>query len=153
MTENLCGSCTLCCKIMAVDELQKPRNQWCGHCDKGRGCKIYDERPQSCRDFECVWLLSQKHDPAPPSPLPPELRPDRSKVVLAMSTSGKALIAHVDPGYPTAWREGPMARFLDAMIANDVPVIVAVGEKRTWLSREHGILDVPMDESVPETMG
>ena len=38
-----CGTCTLCCKVMAIAALKKPMNKWCEFCDKGAGCKIYPE--------------------------------------------------------------------------------------------------------------
>jgi len=51
-----CGTCTLCCKVLAVDELKKPHGKWCAHCKTGQGCGIYDTRPAECRDFRCTWL-------------------------------------------------------------------------------------------------
>ena len=32
-----CDSCTACCKIMKVRELDKPANTWCAHCAIGEG--------------------------------------------------------------------------------------------------------------------
>ena len=68
-----CGSCTACCKALEVVELTKPLGKWCQHCSIGKGCKIYAERPQSCRDFRCEWLkgLGEEED-----------RPDRIRVIL-----------------------------------------------------------------------
>ena len=66
-----CGECRLCCKIMGVPELDKPMNVWCKHvCNTG--CSIYEKRPQSCRDFVCVWLGGLT---------PEKERPDKVKVV------------------------------------------------------------------------
>src|SRR4051812_14872278 len=48
-----CGTCTLCCKVAAVEELNKPNGVWCSHCLSGKRCTIYDQRPQSCRSFYC----------------------------------------------------------------------------------------------------
>ena len=56
-----CGSCTLCCKVVGVAELKKPADVWCGHCNKAKGCKIYDTRPLECRTFYCLFLLLQNH--------------------------------------------------------------------------------------------
>ena len=91
-----CGGCTACCKIMAITELDKPAHQWCAHCDIGKGCNIYGDRPQSCRDFECVWLQ------AGPEVLDDSFRPDRVKVVF--TASGDKLVAHCDPA-SSAWRQ------------------------------------------------
>lgn len=93
-----CGSCTLCCKTVAVAELAKPAGAWCTHCRPSRGCSIYDARPAGCRDFHCEWLRSEK--------LGPEWRPDRAKFSLMVTASGH-LSACVDPGFPSAWRQPP----------------------------------------------
>lgn len=50
-----CGGCTVCCTIMPVVELRKTARQACDHATE-TGCAIHPERPQSCRDFLCVWL-------------------------------------------------------------------------------------------------
>ncbi len=62
-----CGLCTACCTVMQVSDIQKPAGQRCRHA--GKGCGIYDDRPQSCRGFTCLWLadvasvLSAEHRP------------------------------------------------------------------------------------------
>lgn len=40
-----CAGCTLCCKLLAVEALAKPRAKWCPHCDSKQGCTIYETRP------------------------------------------------------------------------------------------------------------
>lgn len=62
-----CGSCTLCCELTRVPELDKPEWKLCDNCSVG--CNIYDERPQSCRDYQCAWSLGD---------LPDNTRPDIS---------------------------------------------------------------------------
>jgi hypothetical protein len=51
-----CGDCTACCTVLAVHELRKPMRWACDHVACG-GCRVYDIRPKSCRDFNCQWLL------------------------------------------------------------------------------------------------
>jgi len=51
---RICGSCTGCCTALGVTELQKPVDTPCAHACGG--CKIYDARPRSCRDYSCAWL-------------------------------------------------------------------------------------------------
>ncbi len=56
----------MCCKTHGVIELQKPAGQWCGNCKIGKGCNIYEERPGSCHDFVCAWLMGfglSEHSP------------------------------------------------------------------------------------------
>jgi len=50
-----CGTCTACCTVLAVAELQKPARWACDHVDCA-SCGIYEQRPQACRDFNCAWL-------------------------------------------------------------------------------------------------
>ena len=67
-----CGGCTACCKTHGVAELKKPGGTICPHCDVGSSCKIYAERPESCRVFRCSWLLGLGLE---------EYRPDKTGVV------------------------------------------------------------------------
>ena len=87
-----CGPCSLCCKVMAIKELAKPANVWCGHAKKGRGCDTYPTRPDSCRGFSCLWLAS--------TIAPLALRPDKIHGVLVSTPDGHHIVLHEDPGYP-----------------------------------------------------
>jgi hypothetical protein len=130
---RVCGSCTLCCKLLTVPDLEpaKPRDVWCEHCLQGTGCGIYERRPQSCRVFDCVWLQRPG--------LPDTLRPDRCKVVLTTIEAERALVAQVDPGYPDAWRRPEIARLLKLNLGKGIKVMVRVGETVRVL----GIADLP----------
>jgi hypothetical protein len=130
MTVNHCGSCTLCCKLLGIPELDKPQDLWCKHCAVGTGCRIYENRPASCRNFECLWLQSQKEA----KPLPPALRPDKSKMVLTFSQDRKDVMGYCDPSAPHAWKEAAMFRLLD--------VISRQGQRVMFgNSRDHFVLD------------
>src|SRR5690348_640573 len=76
-----CGTCTLCCKVAAVDEISKPNGVWCRHCTKGRRCSVYEVRPLSCRSFYCQWMLERS--------LGPEWKPERAKFALVRTDSGR----------------------------------------------------------------
>lgn len=118
-----CGTCTLCCKTLRVDELGKPGNSWCAHCSVGKGCEIYNDRPQSCRDFECVWLQSQRH-----GKLPLELRPDQSRVLMTATTDGNRLVFVVDPSRPDAANRPAVRRLIDKLVRDGRPPLVVPGE-------------------------
>jgi hypothetical protein len=94
-----CGSCSLCCKVVSIEEFNKPAGKWCQHCKPGNGCGIHAMRPFVCRSFYCEWMISKG--------LGPEWRPERAKFLLSKSGELVHLIAHVDPGYPSAWRASP----------------------------------------------
>lgn len=52
---RVCGSCTACCTVMRVHELEKGAYEACTHVSEA-GCGIHADRPGSCRTFECQWL-------------------------------------------------------------------------------------------------
>ena len=62
--ERACGTCTLCCKLMEVRDLGKDDGVWCKHVLQGRGCGIYQTRPESCRTFLCGWISTEALDEA-----------------------------------------------------------------------------------------
>lgn len=127
-----CDTCTLCCKLLGVDEVESPAGQWCQHCDRaGGGCRIYNKRPDPCRTFECVWLKSQTM----PTPLNPALRPDRCHVVLTTTKDGTGVVAHVDPGRPDAWQRGPISSLLHRAMVGGKQVIIVTGDQRRMLCR------------------
>jgi hypothetical protein len=131
MSENLCGSCTLCCKVLSIEELGKVQGVWCEHCKPGTGCGAYATRPPSCQQFECLWLQTQKD---PVAKFPPNLRPDRCHVVLVTLDEGQALVAHVDPAYPDAYQTGGLGHLVKSFRDRREGVIVVTGQKQKLLT-------------------
>jgi hypothetical protein len=84
---------------MGVAEIDKPRGAWCPHCERGKGCGIYADRPGGCRAFLCGWLTNPRFGP--------EWKPDRSKIVITVGRDGNGLGFQCDPGFPEAWRKEP----------------------------------------------
>lgn len=128
LSARSCGSCTLCCKVMSIDELAKPQGVWCPHCSPGRGCDIYGTHPPTCQGFRCGWLTQ--------SDFPDDARPDRSKVVLEIDSSGSRIIARCDPGFPFAWQREPIYGQLKGWARrgwNSRNLVVAITNRRLWL--------------------
>lgn len=94
-----CDSCTMCCKLLSIEVLEKPRAVWCTHCDKKRGCKIYDERPVACRTFYCGWRRIAHLDE--------RWKPSQSKFLINYEAAHKRIALHVDPDRMGTWREAP----------------------------------------------
>lgn len=73
MAVSKCGSCTLCCDLLKIPEVDSDYGELCKHCDLNKGCKIYEDRPEACREFECCWLQMET--------VGIELRPDKCGVI------------------------------------------------------------------------
>lgn len=138
-----CGPCTLCCKVMGIKEghvttdtetgeethvltFVKEKDQWCQHASSRQGCRIYETRPQACRDFECLWLQGRfgGGDPA--------FRPDKIHAVLIPTTDRKNLVIHEDPGYRGHARTALRDIIKDIISDPDRYVIVVSGTERKF---------------------
>ncbi len=64
--ERSCEGCTACCEVLPIrtEKLDKPANQLCPHCVDGKGCTVYDIRPDVCRGFYCGWFFLPDLSPA-----------------------------------------------------------------------------------------
>lgn len=89
----------MCCKLLAVQELGKEMGEPCPHTLKGRGCGIYERRPQSCRAFNCLWLTT--------GDMPDYWKPDKCKIVVAGDETGTLVNIIVSAGYEEAWKKQP----------------------------------------------
>ena len=81
-SKRQCGSCTLCCKLLAVPAIEKPAGKWCQYCERSKGCGIYDVRPAGCRTFNCMWLQGAWLDSD---------RPDQIHVVFGINETPQPL--------------------------------------------------------------
>lgn len=105
VTGRHCGGCTLCCFILGIDapDLIKPPDSKCKHCAAGKGCTIYDHRPDLCRSFYCKWLI----DPS----LDDTWYPPTARIVINMVSnadgSNPCLVFEVDPRRADRWLKTP----------------------------------------------
>lgn len=126
MTKRTCGDCTLCCRLVPLEELDKPAGQRCEHQCRA-GCRIYDHRPMSCALWNCRWLVND--DTA-------ELRrPDRSHYVIDImpdyvratnndrpqdpARTIPVIQIWIDPAYPDAHRDPALRAYIDRQGARD----------------------------------
>lgn len=119
--DRRCGGCTLCCKLMPVQELEKPANAVCKFQRSGKGCTVHKQRaqPSSCAIWACGWLTNDDADEL--------MRPDRSRYVIDPSPdfveavdneSGKVTRIEVvqiwcDPAHPNAHRDPALRAWID----------------------------------------
>jgi hypothetical protein len=128
-----CGTCTLCCKVLSIGELGKPQGEWCRHCDIGRSCKVYDDRPSECRTFYCgylTWPMTDDH-----------WVPARCKMVIVSELDGNRVAIHVDPGRPNAWREQPyydeIKQWAVFAARDALQVVVCIGKRAIVILPDH----------------
>jgi uncharacterized protein len=112
-----CGSCTACCELLEVVELKKPRGVLCQHCTIGKGCAIYETRPEVCRDYECGWLA---HDY-----IPDELRPDRCGFILDTTHDKRVMLIHVNERKMREQRRRvtQLYKFAERIVRSGKPVV------------------------------
>lgn len=70
-----CGQCTACCRALEIKALGKPAGVLCQH-STGTACGIYEERPEACARWHCLWRRI--------GALPDALRPDRLGVLFSL---------------------------------------------------------------------
>ena len=70
-----CGTCSMCCKALPTFELAKPPATPCPFQVQGQvgSCSCYDTRPQTCKDFSCLWLVTD---------LPEEFSPEKTHCIM-----------------------------------------------------------------------
>jgi len=82
LSKRSCGTCSACCTVLGVEEIDKPVDEPCKHLAT-KGCAIYATRPQSCRDYHCLWRAGV---------LDGEARPDRLGIVIDVSNDQPDLL-------------------------------------------------------------
>jgi hypothetical protein len=102
-----CDGCTLCCKLMKITALDKPRLTWCTHCEIGVGCKIYEQRPGECARFYCGYRLDAR--------LGEEWRPADCGLLVSYEAQAKRVNVLVDSVNPEAWKAEPFYSQIKAM--------------------------------------
>jgi hypothetical protein len=145
MSDRSCGSCSLCCKLLAIESIAKEPGVWCAHFKKGGGCGIYEARPGECRAFACQWLKLDGWEP--------EWKPDKSKFVMMGEDDGKRLKVVVDPSFPDAWRREPYYSRFKRMSETAVEgrrVIITIGKRQIVIfpDRDHDLGEVSYDAQI-----
>ncbi len=131
MGERKCGACTLCCTTLAVPELDKPNGVRCVHLTD-QGCGIYEDRPESCRTFECAWLRGAGEGLY--------TRPDFTGGVLTVEKDtspddlGEALVIYEDPNGKKALRSKYNFAILKRAMQMGETAILVSGENRKLFS-------------------
>ena len=118
--QRTCGTCTLCCRLVPVKDkdLIKPANQRCQH-QSAVGCRIYADRPFSCRMWSCQWLLGAdlpqrpdfSHYVVDPMPDFVTVTDDETGEVTQIA----AVQIWCDPEHPDAHRDPALRRYIERL--------------------------------------
>ena len=130
MASRPCGGCTACCTALAVDALQKPAGEKCVYDQRGVGCAIYENRPDQCRGFECLWRTGVGGEADRPDRvglvLHPQAEADRPMMIVREARPGaiddpaaRDLVDRVSRG-----RAVLLARF------GEIPATILIGAER-----------------------
>lgn len=128
---GLCEDCTGCCTVFEVKEVSKAFGEPCKHLGRtlfGSGCTIYEDRPDACRHYVCLWLDATRRS----LPFPDKMRPDQTKVVLGWpwGKDRETLMVYPYPGHDDAWQKPPVSTYLRSILARGAKVVVVLGAKR-----------------------
>lgn len=128
-----CADCTGCCIVFEVKDVPKAFGEPCKHIGNtlfGVGCQIYEERPDACKRYVCLYLDSQRRSEIPS--MPESMRPNVCRVVLGWpwGTDRETLFVYPYPGYETAWQKPPIGPYLRDVLAKGAKIVVVTGDKR-----------------------
>ncbi len=111
-----CGTCSLCCTILRVDELAKPAVRDCLHQRGAQGCAIHATRPPICRAYRCLWLQGGLED---------DERPDRTGGIVDLETTGIGLRLAIREARPGAFDASPALQAIAERHRGSMPVRVS----------------------------
>jgi hypothetical protein len=82
-----CGSCSMCCKLMGVAEIKKPRGVMCTLHKRGKGCTVHkaEGMPKACDTFVCMWLGDKERM------FGEDWRPDKLRLIWTTTAKEKVL--------------------------------------------------------------
>lgn len=117
-----CGSCTLCCKLVPVEELGKGAGERCKHVRHGKGCSIYERRPWSCREWSCMWLKGDEGGKDLDLSRPDHVHYviDEVPDIIRATNNVTGEVSQIDvmqiwcdPKFPDAWQDPKLMAMLD----------------------------------------
>lgn len=122
-----CGTCSLCCTLLRVDELSKAAGRDCVHQQRPRdggsggdaGCGIYASRPPICRGYRCLWLQGGLED---------DERPDRTGGIVDLESRGTGVMLRIQEVRRGAFDASPSLRAIADRYRDEMPVRVSDAE-------------------------
>ena len=88
----------------------------CRFCEKNKGCSIYENRPSSCKEFNCAYIQDADIDL--------EFRPDNCKVMFEKVTDTLYLALEL-PRNIGSWKEKKVLDFIKSLNKKGISIIVS----------------------------
>ncbi|MDG2333441.1 MAG: hypothetical protein P8Q97_04380 [Myxococcota bacterium] len=109
-----CGECSLCCRVLRVDELDKLGGVPCVHQDvDAPGCSVHAQRPNICRSYRCLWLSGGLEEGD---------RPDRLGAVVDVVADGSLVRLEIRSLLPGAFDASPRLAAIAEEYRSSMPV-------------------------------
>jgi hypothetical protein len=123
-TTRSCEDCDLCCSAMPIAEFDKPPGPACDKLcgDAGSNCSIYQARPKLCREFHCMWRMSDYW-------LPDWAKPSECGFVMSFNSLSEwpaVVTVHPAADRPDSWKS-LAAQTVFTHIAEEWNCMVAIG--------------------------
>lgn len=136
--DRKCGSCSVCCVSLAIDEpeLKKKHAVPCTYLRPQGGCSIYADRPSLCKTWHCGWRMMPFMGPA--------LRPDRSNLLVRL-TGECWIFGDADDQRESALMNNDTLNAMSALVSRNMKVSVSVPTKPGYCDAEHVINDDIME--------
>jgi hypothetical protein len=115
-----CGSCSLCCTVLRVDELAKLAGSPCAHQREAGGCAIHPTRPSVCRAYRCLWLRGAFAEAD---------RPDRLGAVVDFAPDGAGIRLAIEEVAAGTFDRSPRLQAIAASYRGTMPVRIASAER------------------------
>ncbi len=131
-----CGDCKLCCKLLAVKDIDKPADTWCPDCDLSKGCRKQHDKPRLCKEFYCRWLIDAR--------LSDELKPNKCGVIFSgvvATHNPNEIVSYiwVDKGKPQAWKSPKIQDFIQKT-ARDLALKHPTGFQRVECGSKRAVI-------------
>jgi hypothetical protein len=110
-----CGSCSLCCRVLRVDEIGKLAGEPCPQLRPEGGCGIYPRRPRICSAYRCLWLRGGLEEAD---------RPDHLGAVVDVLTEGASPRMSIQEARDGAFDASPRLRAIAERTRATMPVRV-----------------------------
>lgn len=144
--QKTCGTCSICCKIVAVSDLNKPAHQWCVHNVPKKGCGIWGKHPDVCKVWQCGWILMPQLDE--------RWKPEKCGFIIRTRFRIDQLVIDVDPTKPNSWRQEPFFSEIHRWARNSPKsgqqIVVCIGRREIAIFPEEDIDcgELPKGEAV-----